>query len=304
MNYKKIFKSQQLRFIILRGLSFVPDSLMLKLQYKIKMNRYLCLKNPKRFTEKLQYYKAFYRDELMGQCVDKFEVRQFVKLKGLSSILNELYCVSSSFSEIDFNKLPCRFVMKTTDGGGGENVVICKDKSKLNFPKLHKQFDQWKNKKDINAGREWAYTQMKDSKIIIEKYLENEENPEAGISDYKIFCFNGKPSVIVLDIDRFIGHKRNFYTTDWINLHVSSDCPTFDREIPRPENLDEMLKVAATLSSDFPFVRVDLYNINKKIIFGEMTFYPWSGYVQFDPDKYDFIWGEEFKLPIKSNLEK
>lgn len=300
MDYKKIFKNQEFRFLILKSLSFIPDSIMLKIQYRIKLGRALNIKQPVRFTEKIQSYKAFYRNDLMPSCVDKYEVRKFIESKNLSNILNELYEVQSSFNDVDFEKLPNQFVMKTTDGGGGENVIICKDKTNLDLINLKRQFDRWKNKKDINAGREWAYTQMKESKIIIEKYLENEENPEAGISDYKIFCFNGKPSVIVLDIDRYIGHKRNFYNTDWQDLNISSDCPTFDRIISRPDNLKDMLDVAATLSKDFPFVRVDLYNINGRIIFGELTFYPWSGYVQFNPDKYDYIWGNEFQLPYNN----
>lgn len=122
------------------------------------------------------------------------------------------------------------------------------------------------------------------------------DHPEAGVNDYKIFCYNGKPKYIIVDVDRYIGHKRNFYDAEWNNLHITSDCPAAEREIPRPENMEEMLKVAAKLSEGFPYVRVDLYNLRGKIYFGELTFYPWSGYVKYTPDEADRMFGEDFEL--------
>lgn len=233
----------------------------------------------------------------MGQCVDKFEVRKFVESKGLGSTLNKLYQVCSNPEEIDFNALPERFVIKSTDGGGGENILICKDKSAIDISETVSVLRKWKNKKNINAGREWAYTCIDESRYIVEEYLENESDPAAGISDYKFFCFNGKPYCVVYDIDRYIGHKRNFYDTKWNNLHVTSDCPGFeDNGTDKPAGLEEMLKVAEILSADFPFVRVDLYYISGHVYFGEMTFYPWSGYVRFHPEEFDCELGEQFNL--------
>ena len=292
MDYKKILRSQKVRFLILKFLSFVPDSIMLKLQYRIKMGFKLNLANPQRFTEKLQWYKIHYRNKLMGICVDKYEVRKYVESKGLDNTLNKLYCVCSDPDEIDFAALPDRFVIKTTDGGGGENIFICRDKSSLDVPQLKKTLLSWKDKKNVNPGREWAYTLIKQSRYIVEEYLENEVNPEAGISDYKFFCFNGNPHCIAYDIDRYIGHKRNFYDIEWNNLHVSTDCDTFDDNlVPRPDGLEDMCKVAEILSKDFPFVRVDLYYIKGKVYFGELTFYPWSGYVKFSPEEFDYQLG-------------
>ena len=296
MNYKKIFRSQKLRFLILRYLSFVSDKRMLSWQYKIKLGRNLNFKKPDRYTEKLQLYKMYYRNPLLGECVDKYNVRKYIESKGLSDILNTLYGVYDEVADIDFNKLPNKFVVKSTDGGGGENTLICKDKEKLDIESTKRILKGWKNKKDINAGREWAYTQIDKSRYIIEQLLINENNPEAGISDYKIFCFNGKPYCIVYDIDRYIGHKRNFYDTNWNCLNVSSDCPNFVDDKVKPEGLKEMLLVAEKLSSDFPFVRVDLYYLNHQVYFGELTFYPWSGYVQFDPDEFDFVLGNLFDI--------
>lgn len=137
---------------------------------------------------------------------------------------------------------------------------------------------------------------MKSSRIIAEKLLVNRKNPEAGINDYKIICFKGKPKVIIVDVDRYIGHKRNFYDCEWNYLGVESDCCSFGDKLPKPKNLDRMLEVASILSEDFPHVRVDLYDIDDKIIFGELTFYPWSGYVQFTPDSFDYELGKDFDI--------
>ena len=149
MDYKKIFRSQKLRFGILRILAFIPDSIMLRFQYRIKMNRSLNLRRPETFTEKIQWYKIHYRNPLIGQCVDKYEVRKYVESKGLSSILNKLFAVTSDPSEIDFNALPERFVIKSTDGGGGENILICRDKGNLNVMETLDRLRAWKNKKNI-----------------------------------------------------------------------------------------------------------------------------------------------------------
>lgn len=276
-------------------LKFIPDSTMLKMQYRIKMGRSLSLKNPQRFTEWLQWYKINYRNSMIHECVDKYEVHRFVERKGLQCILNKIIGVYGNAGEINFDTLPDKFVAKTTDGGGGQNVIICKDKSNADFDEMRHELNSWLNHKNINAGREWAYTGIKKSQIIIEEYLENPNNPEAGIEDYKILCFDGDPKIIIYDCDRYIDHKRNFYSTDWNRIDVDSDCNQKDVDVPKPENFEYMLQVASKLSEDFPFVRVDLYNINGKIYFGELTFYPWSGYVKFDPDSFDFKLGQYFK---------
>ena len=295
--YKKYIKSPRVREKILNALFFLPDSVMLKLQYRIKLKRRLNLKNPKRYTEKLQWYKMYYRNSLMHKCVDKYLVRDYVKKRGLENFLVDLYGKYNSIHEIDFKSLPECFVMKTTHGGGGLNVVICRDKKELDYDILLEKLSSGdKPFKKRSGGREWAYYGLKPG-IIVEELLVNKNNPEAGINDYKFFCFDGKPEYIVADVDRYIGHKRNFYDVHWNNLHISSDCPVADREIDKPQKLQEMLKVASRLSKGFPYVRVDLYEIEGQIYFGEMTFYPWSGYVQFMPDKFDFILGEKFKLP-------
>lgn len=294
MDYKKIIKRQSTRFAILKAFNWVPDKWMLPIQYKIKIGRWPNLRNPQRWTEKLQIYKMFYRNPILHTCVDKYEVRKYIESKRLKELLVPLFGVWDNADYIDFDALPQAFILKTTDGGGGETVYIVKDKSKEDFDTIKKKLNSWLGRKNINAGREWAYTGIKKSQIIAEELLINKRNPEAGIEDFKILCFNGEPKYIIVDKDRYIDHKRNFYTTNWERRYVTTDHEQFEEEYPQPVNLDEMLQIAHELSKDFPFVRVDLYNVDGKIYFGELTFYPWTGYVQFDPDEFDFELGSYF----------
>lgn len=296
MDYKKIFKSRKLRHIILRALKRVPDKTMLKIQYKIKHGRKLDLKNPERFTEKLQWYKVNYRNDTLHKCVDKYMVREYIEQKGLKETLVKLYGVYDSIDDVDVSVLPDKFVLKTTNGGGGLNVYICKDKSTFNKAKVKEQIGELRTYKSGDAGREWAYVGVKP-RIIVEEYLENFENPDAGINDYKFLCFNGKPEYVIVDANRFVDHKRNFYNIDWTYRDISSDHKNFGDIMEKPEGYEDMVAVAAKLSEGFPFVRVDLYCVDGKTYFGEMTFYPWSGYVQFTPDEFDFELGEKILLP-------
>ena len=300
MDYKKIFKSRNLRFKILNLLSWVPDKTMIKIQYRIKTGRKLNLKNPQRFTEKLQWYKLYYRNPIMKQCVDKYEVRKYVETKGLDYVLNECYGIYNSPDEIDFNKLPKKFVIKTTAGGGGNNIIICDDKNKFDKEESIKKLNEWIKLNPKKAfGREWAY-EGNINRIVIEKLLEGNDENLSGINDYKFFCYSGKVKYIVFDGDRYVKHKRSFYDENWNYIDVQSDCEKLENIIQKPEMLDEMKNIAEKLSRDFPFVRVDLYCINKKITFGELTFYPWGGYVQYNPDEFDYKLGE--KILLKERL--
>jgi hypothetical protein len=233
----------------------------------------------------------------MPVCVDKYKVREFVASKGLVSILNEIYGVYDKPSDINFDSLPNKFVIKRTDGMGGENVFICNDKKVLLIDKLITQLEHWRDRKDINAGREWAYTKIEKSRYIIEKYLENEENIDNGIEDYKFYCFHGKVYCLHIDTSRFIDHRRNFYDKNGKYLDVI--CTYKNYELLGGDNLaylKELTSIAEQLSKDFPFVRVDLYCVKNKIYFGELTFYPGSGYEGFFPDEFDFQMGAWFDI--------
>ena len=294
LNYKKFISNQELRFKILKILDWVPDKIMIKLQYKIKTNRNLNLREPKRLTEKLQWYKLYYRDPLMQQCVDKYEVRKYLVDKGYESILTSLYGVYKNAEEIDFDSLPNQFVLKVTNGS--HTNIICKDKTKLNISETITTLNKWVKNKSAKLGREWAYYNVKPL-IICEEYLKDDSNPNGGINDYKFICFNGEAKYVWIDVDRYTEHKRNFYDLDWNYIDVISDVPNCGDIIPKPEGLDEMTQIANNLAAEFPHVRVDLYWINNKVYFGELTYYLLSGYVNFKPDKFDFILGEKFNLP-------
>ena len=179
IDYKKIIKSRATRAKILRALSFIPDNPMLRIQYFVKFGRILHLKHPKRFTEKLQWYKLYYRDPLMVKCVDKYDVREYVKSLGLGHILNDCYGVFNRVEDVDFDKLPDKFVIKDTLGGGGNSVIICEKKSDLEFDNLKSRIDHWtKVKPSRGGGREWPYYSGKTHRIIIERFLEQENgNP-------------------------------------------------------------------------------------------------------------------------------
>lgn len=291
--YKKIIRSRKLRFKILAALRFIPDKAMIKLQYRIKTGRKLNLKSPQRYTEKIQWYKLNYRDPVMVECADKYLVRNYIKSKGLESILNELYAVFESPDDINFDGLPDEFVMKLSNGSGTN--LFCRGKNELDLPEIKKQFKDFYAQSNASAGREWVYHTDKKPVIVVEKYLDDPDQC-GGIHDYKIICFNGVPQCIVHDVDRFSEHKRNIYDVNWNDLNVSSDCQC-GKSIDRPKNLDEMLEIAKILSKGFPAVRVDLYSVRGKIYFGEMTFFPWSGYVVYSPDEFDFELGKKFELP-------
>lgn len=293
--YKKIIP-KRIRFVILRAFKFVPDKPMVKLQYWIKFKRKLNLENPQRFTEKIQWYKLYYRNDDMKICVDKYRVREYIKKKGMEQYLVPLYAVYDGIEDIEISELPDKFVMKTTNGSGTN--IICKDKNNLSQSETENKIKSYLKQSSASAGREWPYSYVVP-KIIVEQLLENPDRPDGDINDYKFHCFNGKPEYIQFDVDRFSQHKRNIYDTSWKKLPVSLTYPCSDINYPKPDTLDEMLKIADVLSEGFPYVRVDLYSIKGHVYFGELTFFSGSGYEQFIPDEYDFEMGRKFVLPEK-----
>lgn len=301
MNYKKIFTNQENRFKILDILKFIPNNLMVKVQYYLKLYRLPNIKKPKRFTEKIQWYKLNYKNSLMTNAADKYNVREYVAEKNLENLLVRLYGVYDKPGDIKFEELPEKFVIKTTNGSGTN--ILCTDKKLLDINKVESTLNTWLKRNYYAAGREWAYKGIKP-KIIIEEYLEDEKIQHGGINDYKFLCYNGKPEYIILDVDRNIGHKRNIYDVDWNYLEVNSDKDSLGDVIDPPEELKKMTKIAEKLSEDFPFVRVDLYYVNNKIYFGELTFYPWTGYVQFTPDEFDFELGKKMSFPVGLSTNK
>lgn len=296
--YKKIIKNKKTRDMIIHFFDKIDDKTMLKIQYRIKTGRRLNLKNPERYTEKLQWYKLYYRDPLMTVCSDKNAVREYVKNKGLGNILNEQFGCYKSVDEINFDELPEQFVIKSTTGSG--NNIIVKNKQDLDVEAVKEEVTQWLKKKK-SLGREWCYYEI-EPQVIVEKFIGRDENND--LPDYKFFCFNGEVYCLYTMVNYTDDHKKGqlgFYDKNFEKLpYCRCDYRDIDFEIKKPKNFDKMVEYAEILSKDFPHARIDFYNLDGNIIFGEITFYNASGYTAFNPDDFDFILGEKFILPEKN----
>ena len=303
MNYKNIIRSRRLRLIILQMLSWVPDSIMIRLQYWLHNGRFLNINNPKRFTEKIQWYKLYYRNPILWRCVDKYEVREYLREKGYSHYLNELYCIENNIENIDFTHLPERYVVKATSGGGSNWVYVCKNNNAESQSEILKRFKGVGGQTNkLNPGREWAYEKMPPNRIMVEEFIYPEKGQDC-LTDYKFYCFGGKPMYCQVIADRTTKETIDFYDMDWNHMHfygLNPECKQSVQTRHKPKGYDEMIKLASELSQDFPFVRVDLYNVDGRIYFGELTFYPASGYGAFTPDNIDFEIGDLFVLPSKN----
>ncbi len=297
MDYKKIIKSREMRIKILKLFNWLPDKTMIKLQYWIKNKRKLDLKTPKRYTEKLQWYKINYRDERMAQCANKFHVRDYIKEKGHEDILNKLYGIYDCVEDIDFDKLPESFVLKATNGGGGNDVIVCTDKTKLNVNDVKQRMKVWTKKEKNGGGREWVYYKY-PSQIIAEEYIKGDNL--YGLIDYKFFCFNGKVEYLYVVTERKLGQKAKFgiYDRNFVKTpYHRGDEEKMEYCINKPKNYHQMLALAEDLSKDFPHARIDLYEVEDGVRFGEITFFDGSGYQFYEPDEFDYILGDKFILP-------
>lgn len=300
MNYKKVLKSRNKRLFFLRLFDWIPDKPMLKIQYRIKMGRKLDLKHPRRLTEKLQWYKLYYKNPIMPKCVDKFEVRKYVKSKGLEEILTKCYGVYERFEDIDFESLPNSFVLKDTLGGGGNSVIIIENKEKMDLKYISDETHKWLNYsiKSKSPGREWPYERMKH-RIIVEEYIASSKE-KGGLIDYKFFCNGGNPLYLYVITDRTLGDISNFgiYDINFNKLNITrvGEKQGISRDIKKPKNYNRMVEIAKQLSNDFPHARIDLYNQDGKILFGEITFYNASGYMKYSPDSFDYDLAKGFEL--------
>lgn len=278
---------------------FIPDEIYLKLQFRFRMGYSLNLVNPKTLSEKIQWLKLHDRNPEYTYLVDKFEVKGRIAQKiGEEHIIPTLW-VWDKVEEINFDCLPKQFVLKTTHGGGNSGVIVCKDKDKLDrkatILKLKKSLKQ-----DIfNDFREWPYKNVR-KRIIAEQFMSQDDG--APLVDYKFFCFNGKPQYVYVS-QNIPGAKRQlscFLTMDWELAPFKKRDEAYATQAPtRPDTFDEMCKLATRLSKDIPFVRVDLYEINKQVYFSELTFYPSSGMQPFEPLEWNYKLGELLTLPEK-----
>ena len=285
------------------GLSnlFYNDEGFYRKEFKKTYGRYPDIKNPKTFNEKLIWSMLNHRNDIYIKCADKYEVREIVKMKVGVQYLVKCYDIYDKLEQIKFEKLPDSFVMKATHASAWN--LICLNKKELKFKKELKVFKYWLTHNYYNFYREWPYNYMQ-KRIICEQYIGDKHgNPPM---DYKIYCFNGVPKVIQLDIDRFKNHKRNIYNTEWELLKdaVIVFDQDFSREYEKPKNFEEMLDIAGKLSQGFEHVRIDLYNVEGKIYFGEMTFFSYAGTGGVvKSDEFHLLLGSWFNLP-KANILK
>ena len=286
-----------------KSLRFLPDKCYIKLYYRLRVGRKLNAVNPETLNEKLQWLKFNYRFPLQSIVSDKLLVRDYVKEKIGDKYLIPLLGSWEKYDNIDFSTLPEKFVLKCNHDSGG--LVVCTDKTKLNYIEAREKIEKSLKSNFFYIGREYQYRNIKPM-IICEKFIsDNGKVP----MDYKIYCFNGVPDVILVCRDRFSKNTHRasylFFDQEWNFQPLDKgDENLQDVDIPKPENLDEMLEIAKRLSKDFIFARIDLYNIKGKIYFGEITLSPNSG---FDPDiKYetDLMFGKKLKIPYWENINR
>lgn len=278
--FKKILKN---------CLRAIPDKAYLKLRYFVTFRKPLNLKNPKSYNEKLQWMKLYDRNPLYNQLVDKYAVRSFVAERIGEEYLIPVLGVWDRFEDINFDLLPEQFVLKCTHDSG--SVQICRDKRKIDMEMLKKHFSKALLDNQYYGGREWAYKDVK-GRIISEAFMIDDSG--VGLKDYKFFCFDGEVKAMFIATDRGVEGqdvKFDFFDENFNHLPFKHGHENAKWLPAKPQGFEEMLEIVQKLSQGLRHVRVDLYNINGKIYFGEMTFYHHCGFEPFEPEKWDFIFG-------------
>ena len=285
-----------IRILNFRGyLRFIPDKVWIEYMYKQVFHKRLDLNNPQTFNEKLQWMKLHYRNPICSTMVDKIEAKKYVE-----NILGGGYCIPTlgvwnSFEEINWDILPEQFVLKCNHDSGG--LVICRDKSKLDKEEARKKINKCLKSNYFWHGREWVYKNIKP-RILAETYMESADGPQ--LSDYKFYCFDGVVKCLYVSTGLEDHHtaRIGFFDLNFESLPFSrTDFHTFDIAPKKPDHFDEMIQIAEKLSEGFPFLRVDLYEINGKVYFSELTFVPASGWMVLKPEEWDLTMGSWLTLP-------
>ena len=295
-----IIKNPKYYLILLYG-KIIPKSLKwdekyVKKMYKYKMNEELNLKKPQTYSEKLQWLKLYDRNPIYTKMVDKYEVKDYV-----SKIIGDEYIIPTlgvwdKFDDIDFNSLPNQFVLKCTHDSGG--LVIVTDKKNFDKKAAKTKINHCLKRNYYTNTREWPYKGVKP-RIIAEEYMVDESGYE--LKDYKFFCFNGKCKAMFIATDRNSDNETcfDFYDLEFNHLPFTNGHPNSNKEIEKPENFEKMIKLAEKISQNIIQCRVDFYNINGKIYFGEVTFFHWGGLKPFKPKEWDYKFGSWIHLPEK-----
>lgn len=300
---KKIIRfclNKDYRFLILanRGFyAYLDDKKYLERMFRVQLGKNLNFENPVTFNEKIQWLKINNRESEYTIMVDKYKVREYISETIGEQYLIPLLGVWDSPDEINFDILPDEFVLKCNHNSG-LGMCICKNKSTLNIEKVKQNLSNGLNENYYLLYREWPYKNV-EKKIIAEKYMSDQGKE---LQDYKIHCFNGIPKIILVCRDRFsdTGLTEDFFDIEWNHLNISREnCKHSVDKIKAPKNLKLMLRLARILSENIPFVRIDFYEINGKVYFGEITFFPASGLKKFIPEKWDIDLGNEIQLNKK-----
>jgi len=247
----------------------------------------LNLSNPKSFNEKINWLKLYHRFENGPMLADKIAVRDFVKNQIGENYLIPLIETYENANEINFDNLPDSFALKTNHGSGWN--IICKNKSELNREESVKKMNKWMGLNSYYLSHEWQYKFIKPQ-LICEELLEFE------INDYKFFCFDGEPKFIQVDIDRFSNHTRSFYNLEWEKQTFGINYPISQKQIDKPAKLEEMVSISRKLSRDLKFARIDLYEHNNQVYFGEITLHPGGGFEPFLTNQQDLFMGQYIYL--------
>ena len=284
--------------VLRRAMGLLPDEMFIRLNYLRRMKRLPDLKNPTTYNEKLQWLKLHDRQPLYTQLVDKYAVRRFVAERiGGEYLIPLVGGPWDSFDEIDFDALPEKFVLKCTHDSGG--LLICRDKRALDREKARRRIAQSLQQNFYYHNREWPYKDVRP-RIIAEAYMEDASTSE--LRDYKFFCFGGEPKMLFVASDRQTAGeetKFDFFDMDYNHLDLRNGHPNAAVPPEKPAQFGLMRELAQKLSQGIPHVRVDLYEVNGRVYFGEMTFYHWSGMVPFDPPEWDERLGSWIRLPEK-----
>lgn len=271
------------------------DKKYIQFIWKYRMNYPLNLDNPQTYNEKLQWLKLYNRNPEYTIMVDKYLVKEYVaNMIGKEHIIPTIG-VWDNIDNIDFDNLPQQFVLKCTHDSGG--LVICKNKANLDIVKAKNKLKKSFKTNFYLLGREWPYKDVRP-RIIAEQYMVDESGYE--LKDYKFFCFDGEPKMLYIATDRYNPYKKtkfDFYDLEFNHLPFKLGHPNSRKELKKPLGFDDMLKYARVLSKGIPHVRVDFYEINGMIYFGELTFFQDCGFVPFEPQEWDYKLGELIKLP-------
>lgn len=299
MNRFEVFFNKIAR-VVLYKLDFKKtNEWYLKLVYKRNLGKTLHLDNPQTFNEKIQWIKLYDHNSSYTALVDKVKVKKYVSDKIGTEHVIPTYLVVKNANDINFDELPEQFVIKCNHDSG--SAIICKDKDAIDIPYIVRTMNKQVRKNYYWNGREWAYKNVEPC-ILVEKYIKDVNHDD--LYDYKIFCFDGVPRMIQVDIDRNTNHKRNLYTTEW-KLIEGYICYPNDpqREIQRPEKLDQMLQYAAKLSEGIPEARIDFYYVEGEILFGEITLYHGGGQERIFPPELAQQMGDWIDLGYVHNEE-